>query len=1593
MSTSTISRRRTDRPSLAQTFWLTLVVFFAFAGVHVPAAVAQVTITAGNGDVPITRVVLEANGNTVTQTSSQSGVSNGATSDPVMVREITINDNGNTVVLDEFNFVNVDVRHINFPPRCIQGATLCDSGTLTGVSVWDNGTVTDVQAPAFEADLEDALGDTDLMNFIRYDGINISGTNWEPDFDFVYTTPLTNDDYLLVMERNGNTFFDLIPLDINGDPIPGGQTVGFNKNYRWNTGFAPSENAGQPQWFTVADIEVFNVNTDNTPIYGFRIDNNGEADVKFFGLSPDVFVPPASIGDFVFDDLDGDGIQDPGEPGIENILVRLFDDNGQLITTTRTDANGNYLFPGLEPGTYVLHFVAPNGSIYSPRGVGNDGTVDSDVNPADGKTAGITVASGQDRTDIDAGIFTPAPGIKLNKNVYPGHNSGASCPGTDLTEGFVGDAITYCFIVENTGNTFLGDITLDDADINIDRTDLTLLSGTEPLAPGASLTFFFETALTGDLTNTASTSGNPTNANGNDLSGVPHVSDDDTAEVRAEQPASIGDFVFDDLDGDGIQDPGEPGIENILVRLFDDNNNLITTTRTDANGNYLFPGLEPGTYVLHFVAPNGSIYSPRGVGNDGTVDSDVNPADGKTTGITVAAGQDRTDIDAGIVTPAPGIDLNKNVYAGHDGGASCPGGDLTEGLVGDAITYCFVVENTGNTFLDAITVTDADISIDRSDLTLLSGTEPLAPGASLVFFFETALTGDLTNTASTSGNPTNANGTDIPGQQNLTDSDTAEVRAERRGSLGDTVFDDLDGDGIQDPGEPGIENILVRLFDDNNNLITTTRTDANGNYLFPGLTPGTYVIHVVAPNGRIYSPQGAGSDGTVDSDVNPADGKTAGITVASGQDRTDIDAGLVTPNAGIQIDKTVYAGHDNGASCAGGELVEAANGFAITYCFAVQNTGNVALDAITLTDADLGISRSDVTKVSGSEPVAPGASITFFFETTVTDDLVNTASTSGNPIDNAGNDIPGLQDPTDSDTAEVKKLNAAIQIDKTVYPGHDSGASCAGTDLVQGSNGFNVTYCFAVMNTGNTFLDAITVTDADLGISRSDLTLLSGTEPLAPGAMLTFFFETTITGDLVNTASTSGNPTNSSGDDIPGLQDPTDSDTATVDEVDAAIMLGKTVYFGHNGGAFCPGGESVRSANGANVTYCFEVMNTGNVALDAITLDDPDLDIDRSDLTLASGTEPLAPGASLVFFFETTISGDLVNTASASGNPVDGNGDDIPGLQDPSDDDNASVETAAPAIEIEKTVYAGHDNGVSCAGGELVQAANGTAITYCFAVTNTGDTFLDDVTVTDNDLGLSRTDLTLKSGTEPLAPGASLVFFVETTVTGDLVNTASTSGNPTDGNGADLPGLQNPTDSDTAEVDEVQAGIQIDKTVYVGHDSGASCAGSDLATGANGTNITYCFAVMNTGNTFLDAITVTDADLGINRSDLTLASGTEPLAPGASLVFFFETTITGDLVNTASTSGNPTNSNGDDIPNLPNPTDDDTATVDEAAAAIQIDKTVFAGHDSGASCPGGELVQATNGSDVTYCFTVTNTGATFLDDITISDPALSLIRA
>jgi hypothetical protein len=117
-------------------------------------------------------------------------------------------------------------------------------------------------------------------------------------------------------------------------------------------------------------------------------------------------VPVNTLGDYVWYDLDRDGVQGPGEMGVPGVKVRLVDPaTGKTIATTMTDENGKYLFTSLPDGRYRVCFKLPKTYLWTKPGAGSDVTVDSNANTKTGCSGVVTLGPGNrdDRT-VDAGI-------------------------------------------------------------------------------------------------------------------------------------------------------------------------------------------------------------------------------------------------------------------------------------------------------------------------------------------------------------------------------------------------------------------------------------------------------------------------------------------------------------------------------------------------------------------------------------------------------------------------------------------------------------------------------------------------------------------------------------------------------------------------------------------------------------------------------------------------------------------------------------------------------------------------------------------------------------------------------------------------------------------------------------------------------------------------------------------------------------------------------------------------------------------------------------------------------------------------------------
>ena len=387
---------------------------------------------------------------------------------------------------------------------------------------------------------------------------------------------------------------------------------------------------------------------------------------------------PASLGDYVWEDLNGNGIQDDGDTGVEGITVNLKDEAGDVIETTTTGADGSYSFDDLDPGTYSVQFVLPDEYEYSPLNVGDD-ALDSDADPVqDGMTETVTLESGDEETTLDAGVYLPA---SLGDYVWEDLNAnGIQDDGDTGVEGVTVN------LKDEAGDVIETTTTEADGSYNFEGLDPGTYSVQFELPDG----FVFSPLNVGD--DALDSDANPT-ADGMTATTTLESGDNDpTLDAGIYQTTSLGDYVWNDLNFNGIQDDGDTGVEGVTVNLKDESGAVIETTTTGADGSYSFDDLVPGTYSVQFVLPDGFVFSPLNVGDD-ALDSDADPAqDGMTATTTLASGENDPTLDAGINKQID-LELIKRV-------------SNVSPNVGETITFTIAVNNLGPNNATGVSVED-----------------------------------------------------------------------------------------------------------------------------------------------------------------------------------------------------------------------------------------------------------------------------------------------------------------------------------------------------------------------------------------------------------------------------------------------------------------------------------------------------------------------------------------------------------------------------------------------------------------------------------------------------------------------------------------------------------------------------------------------------------------------------------------------------------------------------------------------------------------------------------------------------------------------
>ena len=437
----------------------------------------------------------------------------------------------------------------------------------------------------------------------------------------------------------------------------------------------------------------------------------------------------AKLGNFVWEDFNGNGIQNVGEPGLNGVTVNLLDSNMLQIPgkTTVTAGGGAYKFLGLVPGNYYVQFVTPDGYVQTAQNVLNDGTnqdgnKDSDAG-AMGKTALITLSSGETENTIDAGYYLPA---SIGDFTWIDSNpNGLQDPAEPGLNGVL-VTITGAGLDGIFGNS--DDTTATQKTANDGSDDgVYIFTG---LAPGNYKVTFGDIA--GYRRTLANVLGNDDedDSDGDSATGVTETytlvsgqyDNSVDAGYVASASASLGNFVWHDLNADGVQDADEPGIVGATVNLKKDGVLTGATATTNGSGIYAFTGLTPGNYSVQFVLPTGfNSVSPLDAGGDDSSDSDADPAMGLVTAtVTLASGDHNTTLDAGFYMSAnPGIDIEKttngpsnsnSIAPDYDNEDTANGAGVPVLTPGSVVSWTYKVTNTGNV---GFTLTEVVVSDDN----------------------------------------------------------------------------------------------------------------------------------------------------------------------------------------------------------------------------------------------------------------------------------------------------------------------------------------------------------------------------------------------------------------------------------------------------------------------------------------------------------------------------------------------------------------------------------------------------------------------------------------------------------------------------------------------------------------------------------------------------------------------------------------------------------------------------------------------------------------------------------------------------------------
>ena len=555
---------------------------------------------------------------------------------------------------------------------------------------------------------------------------------------------------------------------------------------------------------------------------------------------------PASIGDFVWRDDDCDGIQDDDEDGLGGIRLVLKNANREVASTT-SDDEGRYGFELECPGLYVIEVDDPTGRVLTTPNQGDDPSRDSEENGVLVRIEPLAPVD-SDSTDRDFGFRLAA-----------------------AISGQIWDDVDKDGLNDSSVEPGLADVEVEllNKDLELVATATTDATGNYEFPCPEAGEYLVEVVLATLPTDYVAT-----------LCGVPPF-DSNCSPLDVVLPTNapqldgldfgfheiaagcIGDLVWDDMDNDGLQGQGEPGLAGVKLLLEPPAGPTLETV-TDTDGRYVFDELCQGTYTVRVdtstLAP-GYESARCEVGADRSLDGSCGAVQ---------------------VVLATNIARDKTIDFGFRRAAGCIGGEVFTDLNGNG-------KRDNEPALAGVHLT-----LENSAGDVLDERETDATGA---FSFPSLFAGDYVVRTDLTTVPAGflaTTSTDFAITLSRNDALDKSVLIGFRGPtgcIGDRVFDDADANGLQSPGELGIGGVRVVLENTSGVELGERFTTASGFFSFGSLPMGDYVVRVAGsslPPGFIPSCGVAGPP-DLDSECSPA-----AVTLTTDyEQRKDIDFGYV----------------------------------------------------------------------------------------------------------------------------------------------------------------------------------------------------------------------------------------------------------------------------------------------------------------------------------------------------------------------------------------------------------------------------------------------------------------------------------------------------------------------------------------------------------------------------------------------------------------------------------------------------------------------------------------------------------------------------